>query len=43
MISLDIPPIKQSLEGERSNEKLLGDFPTIEFDSFIFGTSNDIV
>lgn len=42
MIGLDISPIEKILEGERSNENLLGDFLTLEFDSFVFETSDDI-
>ena len=42
IIGLNIPPIEQILEGERSNENLSKDVSNAEFDSFIFGAAIDI-
>lgn len=42
IIVLNIPPIEESLEGERSNENLSKDVSNEEFNSFIFETTIDI-
>ena len=41
MTNLDISPIEQRLEVEKSNDNLLEDFQISEFDSFIFETPDD--